>query len=306
MRPIDLGYALVAAIEDGKDEIALVLIDAGADANVYRPNPEAGVRGPPLRQTLMRRKNVELVLALLDADADPNSSIYLAERRTTPLQLAAEWGDMRVIKALLDVGADPNYIGDFPHGGSDALLNVAVKRQDLELIEFSLKARADVNNPAARTLRKTALHAATTTGNVHIVRLLLSKGADPQDDPAIRFAARPEDKGIFNMILEKHVERYPNGCLGFGSCILEFVIDYKDTDTIDKMLRKGADPYQMRDNSQKETIKWGLKQLNSVGYAITKDRGNPVKLAQLFLSQGRCDPNSIVSRRLFSDKGLWQ
>ena len=81
--PYDLGYALTVAVKDRREEIAQILIDAGADVNVditsteIKPTGikstgiEEKVAAPPLFYALKRRKE-PLIYSLLDANANPN------------------------------------------------------------------------------------------------------------------------------------------------------------------------------------------------------------------------------------------
>ena len=83
----------------------------------------ASAQLPPLEHAVIQA-NVAAVIRMLDAGADPNGSIDF----DSPLSLAADgcnWRHnegrncLKVVKALLDRGADPNY---YASGGSPPLL----------------------------------------------------------------------------------------------------------------------------------------------------------------------------------------
>ena len=77
------------AAKDGQEEVALALIDAGADTNTY--SHSILVDGPHLLEGL-RRHNTVLFQLLLDADANPNygGSHNTFDRRQPAIELAVK------------------------------------------------------------------------------------------------------------------------------------------------------------------------------------------------------------------------
>ena len=173
LAPMDLGHALMIATRDGRDEVARILIDAGADANGI-PS-----RDGPLFHVLKRR-DADLVHLLLDVGAGAN---YHPERLTSAIGLAAEWGDHSVVKALIFAGADVDDCGSPP--GSHTALAIAVKGQDRVLVQLLLDSGADVNNSMSRVHGGTALEAAAENGDISMARYLFDQGADPDDSSAL-------------------------------------------------------------------------------------------------------------------------
>jgi ankyrin repeat protein len=165
----DLGHGLMVATKADQEEVAVILIDAGADVNVHSwpPGP-----GPPLIEALKRRNPV-LVRRLLNLD------VHIRYNRGLALRLATEWGDYSIIEDLIFAGADVNGIGD------EAPLAIAIRKNDAVLIQLLLAAGADVNNPSARRTGRTALKAAVTNGGIDVVRSLFVEGADPDDSGAL-------------------------------------------------------------------------------------------------------------------------
>jgi ankyrin repeat protein len=94
------GYpALGLAVFFGHEDVAALLLEHGADVNAASKNAQ---RVTPLHAAVARR-NVKLVRALLDRGADPNAE---QAGGFTPLHGAAYHGDREVVEALLSRGAD--------------------------------------------------------------------------------------------------------------------------------------------------------------------------------------------------------
>ena len=90
-----------------------------------------------------------------------------------PLVEAARAGDVEVVRALLDGGADANA----PAVDGATALHWAVHRDDAETVDLLLAAGAD--SMAANRYGVTPLSLACTNGNAPIVGRLLDAGADP-------------------------------------------------------------------------------------------------------------------------------
>jgi hypothetical protein len=111
---------------------------------------------------------VDVVKALLESGADPNAAYY--ETHATPLMMGRSAAAVRV---LLEAGADPfakTVNGVTPLGSAAQLAP--------EVTELLLKAGVPVDEPSDSDGR-TPLWQAACAGNVGVVRLLLSAGADP-------------------------------------------------------------------------------------------------------------------------------
>lgn len=176
--------ALEAAVR-AKDnaEVVEALLAAGAD-----PNAISSV-GTPLHAAY----DVTVVERLLAAGADP--SLRGTWLQWTALEKAAEYGDLAVVKVLLDAGSP--WVSILPGEGP---LECSARRNNLEVVELLLfrgvptgsalaqasgedvvrrllEAHADPNVPGFRGSR--ALHVAAARGDLESVALLLAAGADP-------------------------------------------------------------------------------------------------------------------------------
>ena len=124
--------------------------------------------------------NVEVVQALLNHGADVNKS---DKHGKTALFAAAGQGNAEVVQALLSHGADVNK--SFVLGKT--ALHAAVEQGNVEVVQALLSHGADVNKSDADGF--TALHTAARQGNVEVVQALLSHGADVNKSDADGFTA---------------------------------------------------------------------------------------------------------------------
>jgi ankyrin repeat protein len=201
---------LVTAIINNHIELALYLLDKGADPNApddfYKRTPlfaAVEMRNPdftrdtptPIADT---RDPMDLIKALLNRGANPNAQV-----NTTPFrgfyQVSANWvnfdgqtafiraalnGDVTLMRLLLEHGADPSIK---TYEGSSALmaasgLNWVVAQtysrsedEYLEAAKLCLEKGNDVN--AVNNQGFTAMHGATNRGFDKMVQLLADRGA---------------------------------------------------------------------------------------------------------------------------------
>jgi ankyrin repeat protein len=234
--------ALSVAAEEGHVEMVRLLIQAGADvnqsryfqvdavtraagaghANVVRELIAAGFRltggyGKQALEAAVRAKREEATLALIDG------GVRLQKKASANLLAsAAEKGMSRVVKALLDHGADPkerNYFGVTPsqaaeHGGQTAVAAIlrrakspqaspgmelieAAERGDLRTVHRLIFEGVDLESRDAKGA--TALIRACAEGHLAVVSTLLKAGANP--NATTNFVKRDKKKWFFHMDL---------------------------------------------------------------------------------------------------------
>jgi uncharacterized protein len=217
MRSADNGIgtsALVFAIINVHYDLAAVLIEKGADPNVLDlagmgalyaaadMNSLQWVQGRPAPILTDTLDGVDIVRLLLQKGADPNARLKTRPLKrhhdagstlnfgegTTPLMRAARTGDVAVIKALLDGGANPFLtLTD----GTNALLLAAgqgyggVRGDGIRIVvptpedaagSVQLLLDRGVDIDSFNTAGNTALHAAIARGDA-VVKLLASRHA---------------------------------------------------------------------------------------------------------------------------------
>ena len=272
----DLGKALVLAIRNGQDEIARILIEAGANVDF---DTQHGECGPPIYEVLKQR-NEALVILLLDADAQLGYAI------TTSIALAVEWCNRSVIEAMIFAGAP-----DLNKG-----LAVAVKQQNTEIVQLLVDHGADVNNRGARTSGRTPLSAAVENGDIDMVQDLFDLGADPDDSSALE-EAMSKSKELIDLLFERYNARYPMGRGQLGTHLLIKAISKGETTTARRMLEKGVNMRAMIDSDDQECLK-----ISPFGCVIAQKQGRIPGLLEHFLQNG-CSPNEIVSEEVLGFDG---
>ena len=194
----DMSTVLDSAILGGHLEVSKLLIEAGADVNGVNPSN----RGRPLSLASLRGHQM-IVKALIEHGADVNEAsisygcpLYAASLEghtevvqilleagarieaqrehtsTTALQIAAEYGQLPVVRKLIESGADVNYKGKV----STALFS-ASKNGHTEIVDLLISHGATDNLPPQYS--DTALTAASAKGYSKIVKLLQKIHASP-------------------------------------------------------------------------------------------------------------------------------
>jgi ankyrin repeat protein len=203
---------LALAVQNGHFELAIALIDAGADPNDIRTgftplHMIAGVRKPDssdtsdpappagsgrlssadfVREIVKRGANVNFRLPK-GAPKQPNTSSSIGSDGATPLLFAADRDDVPLVRLLLELGADPllpNFNNTTPLmaaagvGTNEPQEEAGEESEAMEAVKMLLDLGADVN-----TVDKngdTAMHGAAYNISPRVVKLLAERGADPQ------------------------------------------------------------------------------------------------------------------------------
>ena len=195
---------LIAACKAGKSGEALRLLAEGADPNKSNRRGET-----PLHWAAIK-SDVKLVVALLAAGANPNGmtrskhAIGNGAAKATPLHFAASRSSLEVIDCLLESGADPRavdsaggsvlhsavysaeirvlrkliHVGADPNDGS---LSLAVRDRDIEVVRELLSLGASPNGVGEGF---SPLRMAYAFNKSDVAALLLEAGARwPEEEP---------------------------------------------------------------------------------------------------------------------------
>jgi ankyrin repeat protein len=136
---------------------------------------------------------VDIVRALLDSGADINARTIISD--WTPLMAAASEGKTAVVQILLDRGADINARSP---SGNTALM-VAARNGQVATLQILLERGADVNERTPDGV--STLSAAAAFGQLHSVRLLLNQGAK-DDGGALQAAIQFGNAEIIKLLKE--------------------------------------------------------------------------------------------------------
>ena len=140
------GTHLHHAARSGDERAVRILLEVGADPNLYLEPKDFRKFAPgnPLQEAIYYgtenpRGHENIVKLLLAAGADPNN--FRGFTPDTALRWAVHAGNMKILKWLLDAGAD---IDATPSGNFSAL-HSAVESEQEEMVRFLLAAGADPN-----------------------------------------------------------------------------------------------------------------------------------------------------------------
>lgn len=261
-RPVNkwlLGTVLSVAVHNGYKSIISLLLSVGASVNVAR---EHGVI-----LDIIKRRDRTAIETILESDINIDESWNLSHDKKSVLELAGLWGDVSVIKDLLDMGFQTDF------GIHTTALAEAVRSGAMDVIELLLRYGANPNASAIKG--NSPLHEAVKKRDERMIRYLLSHGANPADVEAFLEVSK-QQKEALDILLAAFVSKYPNGKKGFGAEILIEAIKAND-----KMLFKTL--LEARMDIHGFSKRHGCTPL---GAAIRKDGGHNFDLVVDILKAG--------------------
>ena len=159
-----LGKKLHKAIKKGKLQLAMELIEKGANVNT---RDEYGNK--PIHDAV-KKGDSELVSRLIEKGANINAEGYFCN---TALHFAAMKGRKKVASILLEAGSEIE-IKEIRMGFTP--LHEAIKAGHIEIVELLIQNKANVKAKAFGDT--TPLHVAMREGNKEIASLLIQTGAN--------------------------------------------------------------------------------------------------------------------------------
>ncbi len=213
IRPVDRGTSpLLLAVQNGHFELAIALVDAGADPNDARSGftalhtltwvrkPDSSDNSDPapaigegrltsldfVREIVKRGANVNFRLPK-GAPKQPDTSSRIESDGATPMLFAADRSDVPLMRLLVELGADPlipNFNNTTPLmaaaglGTTEPLEEAGEENEALDAVNMLLDLGADING--VNNDGDTAMHGAAYNIYPRVVELLAKRGADPQ------------------------------------------------------------------------------------------------------------------------------
>lgn len=150
--------AILLAVYHGKAEVAQLLVEMGAPIDIF----EASALG-----------KADRIAGLLRAD--PSRVSAYSQDGFYPLGLAAFFGHLDAVRALIAAGADVHAVAR--NAFKVQPIHAAAASRNLDIVRAVLEAGADPNVPQQQGF--VPLHEAGTNGNRALAELLIKHGADP-------------------------------------------------------------------------------------------------------------------------------
>ncbi len=191
----------------------------------------------------VKQDRIEGVLDVVDTD------------KNTALGLSIYRGDVEIIKALIDAGADVNFAGDI----SGSPLSRAAREGFTDCVKVLLEAGA---NPVGAEYSYKPLMNAAIGGHVDCLEMLLDAGADPneigyQGYTPLMFAALGHKGAVVKFLLESGARVNMQKQNGINALMV--AAGAGDTDIVRYLTNAGADINHV-DSFQRDTaVLWAIK-----------------------------------------------
>jgi ankyrin repeat protein len=233
---------LYAALDKGHLNIAMLLLERGADVEIRGP------RGQTAIYISSSRGYAELVRLLIDRGVDLNVVCHdddydhcwdITDARRTPLLGALQNGRLEIARMLLKHGADVEY----PDNVHRRPLHIASCHPSNDLARLLLDHGANPN--ASDICGKTTLHEASSRGYITVAMLLLEYGANVDSRSVFEWtplhcAARQGHQEVVRLLLDHGADA--NAQKDDRWTALHEAACHGHLQVVEVLLKRGADP----------------------------------------------------------------
>ena len=201
--------------------------------------------------------DMELVKQLISLKADINASGGKYRSRTA-LQVAARYGHTEIVENLLAEGAYINTLANDVNG--QTALQAAAEGGHLEVVERLLVRGADVNALAGENIGRTALQSAAEQGHMEVVEKLIAGGADINDSnirhngrTVLQAAAGSGHMEVVKKLLAEGADINALAGDDNGRTALQAAAEGGHMEVVEKLLAEGADINALAGNDSGRT-----------------------------------------------------
>ncbi len=245
---------LIYAIIKGNVKLVRRLLEKGANPNCERVFKN-GTCYSALRDSIAEWPNDEIANLLIDAGADVNYTEQGDQLKCPVLISAIFMGKVKLVRRLLEKGANPNCERVFKDGRRDSALHDSIYQwPNDEIANLLIDAGADVNYAdQGEKTKSPVLIGAIVKGNVRLVRRLLEKGANPNCERVFKDGQRysalrdsiaewPNDE-IANLLIDAGADvNYVEQGEKLKCPVLIDAIVKRNFKLVRRLLEKGANP----------------------------------------------------------------
>jgi ankyrin repeat protein len=244
---------LLASLNKGHTDIALLLLERGADVEPRDREDQTAL------YVASSRGYAEVVQSLIDRGADLNvecdnvNEVYGGPKvMWTPLHVASNNGRLEVARLLLGHGAGVNYQDYW----GESALHIASRHASNNLVRLLLDHGA--NSCPLNNLEETALHDASSAGRITIVKSLLEYGAkvDAQSKwgwTPLHFAAMKGHLEVIQLLLDHGAG--VNAQTEDRRTAIHLAAFFGHVQVMEVLLKRGANPHA-RTRDGKTPFQW--------------------------------------------------
>ncbi|KAH8832455.1 ankyrin repeat-containing domain protein [Flagelloscypha sp. PMI_526] len=159
------GTALQAAAYRGFSEMVTFLLDLGAERDIKGGEYGYALQAAAHAGHVTTLQNLLHYPETFKGTPEAKKLVNLSGPKGTSLEVAAEHGELQIVKILLSCGAN--------HGDA---LHIAAVRNFVEILKVLVDNKPSTLKELSRKYPWTLLHSASMSGHVEVVKLLVEKG----------------------------------------------------------------------------------------------------------------------------------